>query len=337
MQTKKVIDKNDYASQQQVLANLKSEYQSTLNEYQTVNNQFENITSDYINRTNSNNPYLGKVIQFQGGNMCYVTNSGVAKWIPNQTIYQQNAGKNGFPIAGAVVTVNLPWSTSYQNPGTTIPTKPFLLISGTPVIPGQSVGNEGSNVFVNTMISNPQTSYVGCYADSSTNPLMTLIDTSFNSQQCEQSAINNGYSFYALQNVDASSSTGTCYASNNQTQIQSLGISNAVIGQTSLWNSNTGGQPGNSALFQNGSLNVLNSSGAAVFSTPNNTKAPSNYIGCYKDQSNRAMTMYNKGSQMYNNKTCQQAASSIGAEYYALQNSKNGQNAQCFTSSNLGQ
>jgi hypothetical protein len=47
--------------------------------------------------------------------------------------------------------------------------------------------------------------------------------------------------------------------------------------------------------------------------------------------------MYNKGVQMYNNKTCQQAASSIGAEYYALQNSKNGQNAQCFTSSNLSQ
>jgi hypothetical protein len=187
------------------------------------------------------------------------------------------------------------------------------------------------------MISNPQTSYVGCYADSSTSPLMALIDTSFNSQQCEQSAINYGYSFYALQNVDASSSTGTCYASNNQTKIQSLGISNAVTSQTALWSSKTSGQSGNTCSFSNGSLNVLNSSGAAVFSTPNNTKAPSNYIGCYKDQSNRAMTMYNKGSQMYNNKTCQQAASSIGAEYYALQNSKNGQNAQCFTSSNLGQ
>jgi hypothetical protein len=50
-----------------------------------------------------------------------------------------------------------------------------------------------------------------------------------------------------------------------------------------------------------------------------------------------AMTAYNKGKQSYNNKSCQNAAASIGATYYALQNSKSGQNAQCFTSSNLSQ
>jgi hypothetical protein len=166
---------------------------------------------------------------------------------------------------------------------------------------------------------------------------MTLIDTSFNSQQCEQSAINNGYKFYALQNVDTASSTGTCYASNDKNQIQSLGVSNAVTGQNSLWSSNTGGQTGNSASFQNGSLSVVNTNGASVFSTPNKTKAPSNYIGCYKDTSNRAMTAYNKGKHSYNNASCQKAAESIGASYYALQDSKSGKNAQCFTSSNLSQ
>jgi hypothetical protein len=337
MQTKKVINENDYTSQQQTLANLKAQYDSTLTEYQNVLNQIENISTSYVSRTNSNNPYLGKVIQFQGGNMSYVTNSGVAKWIPSQAIYNQNAGKNGFPAKGAVTTVNLPWSTSYQTPGAAIPTKPFALVSGTPVKAGQSVGNEGVNLFVNQMISNPTTSYVGCYTDSSTNPLMTLIDVSFNSQQCEQSAINNGYKFYALQNVDINSSLGTCYASNDEKQIKSLGISNAVTGQTNLWSSGTGGQTGNSASFQNGSLSVLNVNGAAVYSTPNNTKAPSNYIGCYKDQSSRAMTAYNNGKQLYNNASCQQAAETIGASYYALQNSKNGQNAQCFTSSNLSQ
>ena len=85
--------------------------------------------------------------------MSYVTNSGVAKWIPSQDIYNQNAGKNGFPAEGAVVTLNMPWSTSYQTPGSVIPTKPFSLISGTPIKPGQSVGNEGVNLFVNQMIS----------------------------------------------------------------------------------------------------------------------------------------------------------------------------------------
>ena len=336
-QSKNVIAQNNYNSQKKILANLKTEYQNTLNEYQTLTKQLESISNEYINRTNSNNPYFGKVIQFQGGNMSYVTNSGVAKWIPTQAIYKQSAGKNGFPAEGAVVTVNMPWSTSYQTPGTIIPTKPFSLISGTPVKPGQSVGNEGVNLFVNQMISNPSASYLGCYSDSSTNPLMTLIDSSLNYQQCQQSAINNGYKFFSLQNVDVTSSLGTCYGSNDQKSITSLGNSEAVTGQTQLWSSNTGSQSGNTALFQNGSLSVLNSSSVSIFSTPNTSKTPSNYIGCYKDTSSRAMTAYNKGKQMYNNKSCQNAAESIGATYYALQNSKSGRNAQCFTSSNLSQ
>jgi hypothetical protein len=336
LQTKKTIEENNFSSQQQTLNNLKSEYQSTLNEYQTLLTQYQNMANDYINRTNSNNQYLGKVIQFQGGNMSYVTNSGVAKWIPTQAIYKQTAGKNGFPPEGSVVTVNLPWLTTYQTPGAVIPTKPSL-ISGTPVKAGQSVGNEGSNVFVNQMINEPVATYLGCYSDSSSNPLMTFIDTSLNYQQCQQSAINNGYKYFSLQNVDTSSSFGTCYASNDQKSITSLGSSNAVTGKTSLWSSNTGGQSGNTVSFQNGAISVLNSSGAAIFSTPNNSKAPSNYIGCYKDTSSRAMTSYNNGKHSYNNNTCQSAAESIGATYYALQDSKTGKNAQCFTSSDLTQ
>ena len=336
-QSRNVIKQNDYASQQSILANLKTEYQNTLDEYEKLSSQLKNMASEYIGRTNSNNPYIGKVIQFQGGNMSYVTNSGVAKWIPNQAIYKQNAGKNGFPPEGAVVTLNMPWSTSYQTPGAIIPTKPFSLISGSPVKAGQSVGNEGTNLFVNQMISSPTSSYLGCYADSSTNPLMTFIDISLNYQQCQQSAVNNGYKYFALQNIDPSNSIGSCYVSNNQSSITSLGTSVAVTGNTSLWSSNTSGQTGNTALFQNGSLSVLNSSGVAVYATPNNSSSPTNYIGCYKDTSNRAMTAYNKGKHIYNNKTCQSAAESIGATYYALQDSKSGKNAQCFTSSDLSQ
>jgi hypothetical protein len=130
---------------------------------------------------------------------------------------------------------------------------------------------------------------------------------------CEQAAINGGYNYFALQNVNTDSSQGYCAVSNDGIASTKNGTAYTVTGQTALWSSKTSGQSGNTCSFSNGSLNVLNSSGAAVFSTPNNTAQPSNYIGCYKDQSNRAMTMYNKGAQMYNNKTCQQAASSIGA------------------------
>jgi hypothetical protein len=166
---------------------------------------------------------------------------------------------------------------------------------------------------------------------------MIFIDNSLNYQQCQQFAVNNGYKYFALQNIDSSTSVGSCYVSNNESSITSLGTSVAVTGKTSLWSSNTSGQTGNTALFQNGSLSVLNSSGVAVYATPNNSSSPTNYIGCYKDTSSRAMTAYNKGKQMYNNQSCKNAASSIGATYYALQNSKSGKNAQCFTSSDLSQ
>ena len=63
MQTKKVIDKNTYSSQQQALANLKSEYDSTLTEYQTLSNQIENIATSYIDRSSSSNPYLNKLLK----------------------------------------------------------------------------------------------------------------------------------------------------------------------------------------------------------------------------------------------------------------------------------
>jgi hypothetical protein len=509
MQTKKVIDKNTYSSQQQALANLKSEYDSTLTEYQTLSNQIENIATNYVDRSSSSNPYLGKVIQLQGGALFYVTNKGVAKQIDNMEIYNAVSGKNGFPPQGQFITVSIPWSSTYNAPGATIPTNPPL-ITGTPIQIGQSVGNEGENVYVNKMISNPTTSYQGCYSDNASPPsTMTFIGGSppppnnaaivngnfiqpqiatntyvgywgtnnvpgwyFNAMllnsykkssypipypggsqcvsiyydqyiyqlitlpagsyslsfylcgsnigsggnkigigigstaspqtqpnqnfyetppvdvwtqytvnftittsgpfqitfwgfndglytalanvsltpsggstsagtytysMCEQAAINSGYKYFALQNVNADSSQGYCAVSNDGIASTKNGTAYTVKSQTALWASNTSGQSGNTCSFSNGSLNVLNSSGAAVFSTPNKTAQPSNYIGCYKDQSNRAMTMYNKGVQMYNNKTCQQAASSIGAEYYALQNSKNGQNAQCFTSSNLSQ
>jgi hypothetical protein len=424
-------------------------------------------------------------------------------------IYNAVSGKNGFPPQGQFITVSIPWSSTYNTPGATIPTNPPLII-GTPIQIGQSVGNEGENVYVNKMISNPTTSYQGCYSDNASPPsTMTFIGGSppppnnaaivngnfiqpqiakntyvgywgtnnvpgwyFNAMllnsykkssypipypggsqcvsiyydqyiyqlitlpagsyslsfylcgsnigsggnkigigigstaspqtqpnqnfyetppvdvwtqytvnftittsgpfqiyfwgfndglytalanvsltpsggstsagtytysMCEQAAINSGYKYFALQNVNADSSQGYCAVSNDGIASTKNGTAYTVKSQTALWASNTSGQSGNTCSFSNGSLNVLNSSGAAVFSTPNKTAQPSNYIGCYKDQSNRAMTMYNKGLQMYNNKTCQKAASSIGSEYYALQNSKNGQNAQCFTSSNLNQ
>jgi hypothetical protein len=161
-QTNNLLDKNDFTSQQQTLSNLKNDYQTTLNEYQTLTNKISGNTSDYIGRVSPNNPYLNKVIQLQGGALFYVTKQGVAKNIPSMDVYTAVSGKNGFPRQGQFVTVAIPFDNSYSIPGATIPTKPPL-VTGTPVEVGEGVGNEGVNVFVNSVVKNPQSSYINCY------------------------------------------------------------------------------------------------------------------------------------------------------------------------------
>ena len=509
-QTVDLLQKNSVSqNRQQTIENLRANYTSTLTQYEQLLSSISGGATDYINRTNPNNPYLGKVIQLQGGALFYVTNQGVAKQFDNMEIYTAVSGTNGFPPQGQFIQVSIPWSNTYNSPGATIPTNPPL-ITGTPIQIGQSVGNEGSNVFVNTMISNPTTSYQGCYADNASPPstmtfiggappppntaaivngnftasqiaentyigywgtnnvpgwyfnamllnnyknssypmpypggnqcvsiyynqyiyqLITLptgsyslsfylcgsnigsggneiglgigstsspqtqenqnfyqtppvdvwtqytvnftITTSgpfqitfwgFNDglysglanvsltsggsstsagtytySMCEQAAITGGYKFFALQNVNTTTSQGYCAVSNDGIAPTQNGTAYVASGQTALWASNTAGNPGAYASFVNGSLKVLNSSGAAIFSTPNSTQNPSNYIGCYGDSSTRAMALYNNGSQQYSNSQCQQIAQEQGAIYYGLQNSTSGTNAQCTLSSNLSQ
>jgi hypothetical protein len=120
--------------------------------------------------------------------------------------------------------------------------------------------------------------------------------------------------------------------------ITSLGAAMVPNGQQPLWSSNTSGQTGNTAtLTITGALSVLNSGGQGVYSTPNSNAQPSNYLGCYGDGPNRAMSFYNNGAQQYSNAQCQQIAQQNGSTYYGLQNSTSGTTAQCFLSNDWGQ
>ena len=165
-QTINVLQQTNVSQNQaQTIENLRAEYASTMTDYEKLLATVSGGTSDYINRVSPNNPYLGKVIQLLGGALFYVTNQGVAKQFENMDIYNAVSGKNGFPANGDFIpgaTINIPWDNSYSAPGAILPTKPPLVI-GTPVKVGQSVGNEGVNVYVNTMLNNPESTYVGCY------------------------------------------------------------------------------------------------------------------------------------------------------------------------------
>ena len=155
-QTNNLLDKNDFTSQQQTLSNLKNDYQNTLNEYETLMSKISGNTSDYIGRVNPNNPYLNKTIRFTTGHIAYVTNQGVVKYIPSVEIWNSvNAPKD-------YIQLNIPWDDSWDNNvGAQIPTTPPL-IAGTFMTLGQTVGDEGVNVFVNSLVKNPQSRYLAC-------------------------------------------------------------------------------------------------------------------------------------------------------------------------------
>ena len=168
-ETKNVIDKNNYTNKQQIINDLRQEYDNTLKQYEELIKQANVSVNGYVDRTNPNNPYLNKVVSFSNGTICYVTNQGVAKRIPSNNIW-----KTLNIIQTVQVKLNLPWNDSYNTPGTQIPTNPPL-VSGTPVKSEQSLGNEGSNVFVGQLLSEVNPTYTNCYAANSTNDNMTFI------------------------------------------------------------------------------------------------------------------------------------------------------------------
>jgi hypothetical protein len=505
-QSNNIIQNNDYSSQTQTIENLKQHYQDTLSKYEEIISQISDSTTNYLNRVSDNNPYLNKTVRFKSGHIAYVTNQGVVKYIPSTEIL------NSVKAPQQYVQLNIDWDEMWSTPGANIPTTPPL-VSGTVMESGQSLGNEGSNIYVNTMITNPQTKYEGCYADNISSPLMTFIgDTpppptnlqngnfeypqlnnnsfryitsnstvpgwnfaavllnnskawgyptpypngnqciciqgggqyiaqtvylqsgvdysiSFNAcgrdccdrsreanpininlytvkseyistiykfqppiskwtkytttfnvpksqnyqiyfngtwtkgdrstaiqniqlntnnleskgsytyEQCQNAAIDAGYQFFGLQNVNSTNSQGYCAVSNSQPSATRLGEGTISNGQIMLWSSKTNNSdPGATASLTNtGALSVFGSSGNAVFSTPNSNAQPSNYLGCYGESSNRAMTLHNNGSPEYNLTQCQEIAKQNNSTFFGLQNSTSGTNAQCALSSDLNQ
>jgi hypothetical protein len=339
-QTNEIIQSNDFTSQQQTIATLKRDYSNTLKEYEDLLKEITNATNNYINRVNPNNPYLNKTLRFTSGELAYVTRKGVLKYIPSVDIL------NSLSVPKTFTNINLPWNSAWSIPGANIPSNPSL-ISGTPMTMNQSLGNEGANVFVNTMINNPDISYNGCYADNVTNPLMTFIGGSpttnpsggsYTYGMCKQAAIDGGYQYFALQGVDPAKSTGYCAVSNDKNRATQLGNSQVPSGRFVLWSSNTSGQSGNTAILTDtGSLSVINSGGQAIYSTPNANATPSNYFGCYADKRNRAMTAYNNGATSYNLQQCQKAATDGGYKFFALQYANSRNKAQCNLSNDLSE
>jgi len=151
----------------------------------------------------TNNPYIGRIINFPMGPNFYVTKQGVAKWISNNDILNSLVSSL-VSSAKQIIYLDIPWNNDYYTKGTQLPTNPPLIV-GTPLKYGQSVGNEGSNVFVSKLIDQnnvddiPDT-YMGCYAASPNNDNMLFIG---NKPSTNKVSIQNGnfdqlFQFHAI-------------------------------------------------------------------------------------------------------------------------------------------
>ena len=119
-QTNNTIRRNDFSSQQESIESLRMDYKKTLTKYENLVAEINGATSGYLDRINPNNPYLNKTIQFPSGEIAYVTNQGIAKYVPSKDIMK------GTAIPQTTIPVNIPWDNAYSAPGATLPTTPPL-------------------------------------------------------------------------------------------------------------------------------------------------------------------------------------------------------------------
>jgi len=206
-----LLKNNNNITQPNINTELLNTYSSTLENYNKVKDNIILQAKNYISRTSQSNPYLNKIIVFNNAgtnNAFYVTNRGIAKWFPSTEIYNSVLGNNGCPSISDIITVDIPWSSNYTVEGASIPTVPPLIV-GTHMTMNQSCGNEGTNVYANTMVKDTSVTYKGCFQDDTTTPLMTFIGGSvpstpikiINGDFSQPTISNNTY-----QNIGTSSS-----------------------------------------------------------------------------------------------------------------------------------
>ena len=261
------------------LQNLESEFNSKIKEYLSYEKKYSTEIQQQLDRIDpKKNPYLNKNVKLQKGEVGYVTNLGVYKLYPDFNTYNTTAGKNGCPSQWENSDVD--GTNVANNPGQYLPTNPNLLV-GKYMVSGQSCGNEGSNVYVDQVVNNPSSTYLGCYNDKNGDGERAMIwnpnsigYTSF--EICQKYAVNNGYMYFGLQDVQSDGSAA-CMVSNDLTTSTKYGEA-SPYSSVVLWSSNTSGNPGATATInKQGSLIVVSSDGTQIFTTPSDTSCTQGY------------------------------------------------------------
>ena len=126
--------------------------------------------------------------------------------------------------------------------------------------------NENKNVFVNKILNKPPTdTYIGCYTDKAEramNGTMSITGQYAGYDKCKQTAIDNGFQYFGLQNGDQ------CFVSNDETATKQYGLSTKT-NLIKLWETKTIGEGNYFKLNPDGRFLVLDPNGAILFQSEN--------------------------------------------------------------------
>jgi hypothetical protein len=159
---------------------------------------------------------------------------------------------------------------------------------------------------------------------------------SYTYDMCKTEAIENGYKFFALQNINTVTNKGYCAVSKDIVSSTQYGTPYVITKTVPLWDSKTKGSGNTATITDRASITIYNYNGTAIYNTPIDSKlSTGSFIGCYNDKpNNNAMTNTSKGVYLPLDQ-CKKLAKDGKYAYYASQNKDANNNGLCFASNNL--
>ena len=194
------------------LIKLNAQYKTAVQSTNDAQNKYNAGITDYISRTNPIiNKNANKNVKLSDGTIGYMTNRGVFEQYDD---INKTAGINGCPIQSNVGDLNFGLGDINKHPG---------MISFGPKKPiGSACGNEGTNMYVNSVVSDADVKYLGCYTNVP--GAMTTIANIDNYDDCKLYAMNRGYKYFGLVNANTATQKVTCVVGNDKAKITSKGL-----------------------------------------------------------------------------------------------------------------
>jgi hypothetical protein len=358
--TQQIMSSTDPAviAQQQNYQNLLNKFNSIQSKYQTNTDIIHQDTKDYIDTTSPTNGYLNSFIINTNGDVFYVTNRGLLRYVPNMDIFNSISGKNGCPKMESAVRLTKPLIKSStgnfmytQQPDT----KAVFNIKGiysadTNMNKLDVCGKEGKNVLVNSLWDSPYSTYQATYHNWDINDGTKFNYHSGNNydlKSCMNQAIRDGNGYFGLTNYNMSSGLSDCITMDKTPENAPDQKNNSVCSNMEYrgFGKNASNVDGNSRIYGK-------SNGVALYQTPDDSIGSVHFVGVFADSPNRALPLVNDngglsnfwgGDYNHNYENCLKYAaggnrdgpggSPVKYKYFSLQDAKNGGNqTQCGVS-----